>query len=191
MIGKVGAAVAIGVAFFLSIGCSSGPAGRKESEPLADSASVILLSEKDLRAEFGWNYSTNPFIAPAGTVLPKAWDFIVAKLDLVSESGVKVELLQAEADDKDGVARAWFYDRSTFADFAASVSPDDQSAQKRRNVVNWNYLPSKTLDLKRGSYGYILVFMGKHPIPDSLVANIRLMVNGEEKDFSLPAPAAR
>jgi hypothetical protein len=187
---KVVAAAALAVSLILAAGCAT--TGGGNPGPLTDSVSLVLLSEKEVKDQFGWNFTTNPFMARVGSLIPGTYDYVVAQLNLSTDAGAKVELLQAEVVDKDNTVKAWYYDRKDFADFAASLgqSQDENSMARRRNVVNWYYLPSRSMDLKHGSYKYIMVFMGKHPVPDNLVAHVLISVNDQVHEFKLPVPNA-
>jgi hypothetical protein len=161
----------------------------KTKEPLSDSVSVVLLSENELIQKFGHDYDLNPFIAPNGTILPKNYDFIVAKLDISTVQGAHIELNRAEVIEKDkNRVKAVLYDRKTFAEYIANNSPSQMSMEKRVRVVNWWYIPSNSMNLKPGKYEYLLVFMGKHPVPDNLEAQVDLSVDSQEQEIDLPIP---
>ena len=188
---KLKVATAVALVFTLGIlsGCAS-VRGSTDSVTQPDSVSVVLLSQKDLNVQFGSDPDTNPFLPQAGIILPPAYDYVVAKLGVVTASGAEVELLQAEVDDVDNKVKAHFYDRKSFTDLACSlgISGTAQTAAKRRSVVDWYYLPSQSLSLKRGKHDYIMVFIGKHPLPSDLTAYISVMLNGEEHEFTLDVP---
>jgi hypothetical protein len=185
---RLAAWAALSLSLILVTGCAT--AAAKNTGPLTDSVSLTLLSDKDVKNEFGWNYATNPFMARVGTFVAGGYDYVVARLEVVTDAGATFELLQAGVVNKDDKIKAWFYDRSDFADFAASYgqTQDDNAMERRRNVINWYYLPSRTMDLKHGVYKYIMVFMGKHPLPDNLVAHVLLSVNDQVHEFNLPVP---
>lgn len=162
----------------------------KQSGPLVDSVSAVLLSDKEVRMKFGSAYGDNPFIAREGTVTGKPYDFIDAMLSIVTDAGADVEVLEADVVDKDNKTRAWLYDRATFVDIITQLSNQDDtvSVSKRQSVANWYYLPSNSFTLKHGKYEYMLVFLGKHPVPYDLHVVVRVMVNGQEQDFTIPVP---
>ena len=182
-------AIALVSALVILSGCASAPVA-KDAEAQPDSVTAVLLSQQDLKAKFSWSLEQNPFMPHVGTITRTDYDYVVVKLSIVTNSGAEVELLQAEVDDANNKIKAYFYDRKDFADYACSIlmSKNEAIAAKRRNVVNWYYLPSRSLKLKHGKHEYIMVFMGKHPLPDDVFAYIRVMVNGEEHEFSLDVP---
>jgi len=188
---KATACAALAFTVLLASGCAT--SGAKQSGPLVDSISVVLLSDKETRMKFGPAYGDNPFIPRAGTITGKPYDFIDTMLSVVTDAGADVEILDAKVVDKDGKTKAWLYDRDEFVKIITDLSnPDDLgSISRRQNAANWYYLPSRSLTLKHGKYEYMLVFLGKHPVPDDLQVYVRLSVNGgPDQEFSLPVPNA-
>jgi hypothetical protein len=189
---KAATAVALVSTLVFLSGCATVHVA-KEAAGQPDSVSVVLLSQKDLGVKFGSDPDKNPFLPQAGIILPPAYDYVVAKLGVVTALGTEVELLQAEVDDANNEVKARFYDRKSFTDLVCSLgmSGTAQVAAKRRSVVDWYYLPSQSLSLKHGKHEYIMVFIGKHPLPDDLSAYISVMVDGEEHEFTLDVPNAK
>ena len=190
---KASAFAALAFAMLLVSGCASSKGSVKQSGPLVDSVSVALLTQKEVRGKFGPSFSDNPFLVRMGTVSGQPYDFIDASLSIVTDSDADVEMFDAKVVDKDGKARAWLYDRDTFVKIITDLSnPDDLgSISRRQNAANWYYLPSRSLTLKHGKYEYMLVFLGKHPVPEDLEAYVRLSVNGgPDQEFNLPVPNA-
>ncbi len=176
------------VAFSIS-GCESSARSRGKA-PLVDSVSLTLMTDKEVRVKYGSSTRENPFLRRAGTLTGTPYDYFDAKLSLVTEGGATVEILEASVTDKEGKARAWLYDRAQFVDIVTRLSnPDDlDSISRRQNIANWYYVPARSFTLKRGSYEYVLVFLGQHPVPEDLKLYARLSVNGEEHEFSLDLP---
>jgi hypothetical protein len=185
---RYAAALVISLTFLALVGCASTRANTKDGEPLNDSVSIAMLTEKDLKQQFGYDFNLNPFIAPNGSILPKKWDFIMARLTIVTKMDARVEIYSTNVVDKDNVTKAWFYDREAFGQYVANAAPNDQSAQQRVRVVNWWVLPSNNFQVKPGKHEYILTFMGKHPVPSDLTAQIQIAINSQEQDFTLPVP---
>jgi hypothetical protein len=185
----IAGAVVVMSLLFIS-GCASARGSVKETVPLVDSVSVALDSTKEIRIKFGADSSKNPFILKGGSITGSSNDFVEAHLSLVTNEGATVELLEAKVVDKENKTKAWLFEYPAFSKFVAQVgNPDDSSgALKRQNLVDWNYLPSQSFLLKRGKYEYMMVFYGKHPIPDDLQLYVRLTVNDKEQEFNLPVP---
>ena len=141
---KVGAGAVLVLVVMVVSGCAS---TKGIKAPLVDSVSVVYMSDKDVRTKFGSSYSENPFIRRAGTVTGTPYDFIDAKLSIVTDAGASVEILQAKVVDKDNKTRAWLYDRAQFVDIVKQLSnPDDLNGiSKRQNIANWYYIPSNSL----------------------------------------------
>jgi hypothetical protein len=143
-----------------------------------------------LRNQFGWDKTKNPFVSPNGAIFNRSWDFIMARLTIVSTTDATIEIDTASIVDKNNVQKAWQYDRDTFGQYVMELTSNDQlSSESRIRVVNWWLPPSNNFQIKAGKHEYILAFMGKHPVPDALVANLKIFVNGKENDFNnIPVP---
>ena len=109
---------------------------------------------------------------------------------LSAPRGASLEILQAEAQDEKGKVRASFYNKEKFAEVAGTMSFDQANMTTRQNKIDWYYLPSLKMHLDRGKSTYVLMLIGKHPLPPSLIAGVRLLFNGVEQDFSIPIPDA-
>ncbi len=187
---KAAAGVAFILAALLVSGCASSGGSVRAKAPLVDSVSLVLLTDNDVRVKYGTAYGDNPFMARAGTVTGKPYDFIDTQLSIVTDAGAAVEILDAKVVDKDNKPRAWLYDREEFVKIITDLSnmDDTVSVSKRQTAANWYYLPSRSFTLKHGKYEYMLVFLGKHPVPEDLQVYVRLTVNGQEQEFTLPVP---
>lgn len=191
MLRKVISALAVAVSIFALSGCATAGGARASQEPLVDAASAVLLSEKELKNAFGYG-NENPFVAAGGSLLPQAYDYVVVKLTIASSEKATVEMLQTDVTDKDGNNKAKLYDLKTFADYACAIgmSQNDQYADRRRTTIEWNYLPDRIFDIGPGKREYILVFMGKHALPNDLEAYVHFKVGDRQYEFSLPVPNA-
>jgi hypothetical protein len=159
-----------------------------------DSISVKLLSEKEVKDAYGWSLQNNPYLALGGMLLPKAYDFLVFKIEVNMVSETQIELIGAGAKNEKGVVKAPYYSMEEFKEVTMR-SVEDQansgSYSTRENKVTWYYMPSGTVTLEPGKHSYTFVLVGKHPLPDSLTAHIQFSVDGQEKDFDLPIPDAK
>jgi hypothetical protein len=189
MIKRAIVAVELVLALLLAGACASQGGSVSQAKQLTDSVSVSLISKRELMKKFG---SDNPFISLSGMVTGGSHDYVDAQLTLVTTAEASVEILQAKVIDTNNKTRAWLYDRAQFADFVAKQdNPYDSSSNNRRqNLITWNYLPSQSFALKRGKYEYILVFIGKHPLPEDLQLYVRLSVNDQQQEFTLDVPNA-
>ena len=158
-------------------------------EPLVDSVTATLLSEKDVKTKFGYG-NEDPFYATGGALISKTYDYVVVRLAVTTNENTKVEVLQSDVVDKNGKSKATLYDRQTFVDFATAPgqSQSDYYAEKRRIKIYRYYLPSSSFNVKPGQYEYLLVLLGKHPLPDDVNAYVLLQVNGLDHEFTLPVP---
>jgi hypothetical protein len=174
-------------------GCASTGAKTAEGDAAmaaGNSISVVLLSDDQVRARYGRTPSNDPFIPPAADIFVKPYDYIILQLTAVSAGGGSLEILQAEVQDAKGKVQATFYNKEKFADLAASLTYDPENIAERQNRISWYYLPSERMHINRGKSEYVMILVGKHPLPDGLTAGVRLLFNGEEKAFSMPVPDA-
>ena len=91
---KAAAGVAFILAALLVSGCASSGGSVRAKAPLVDSVSLVLLTDNDVRVKYGTAYGDNPFMARAGTVTGKPYDFIDTQLSIVTDAGAAVEILR-------------------------------------------------------------------------------------------------
>ena len=184
------AALTITASLFLVLlslgGCATTPSSSSAAVVTESSVSVVLLSDKELRSQYGRTNSENPFVAASPTVMPKNYEYIALRITTSSPSPASLEILQAEAQDEKGKVKASFYNREQFADFASSATLDPTNITVRQNKITWYYLPAARMRVDAGKSSYLMILIGNHPLPPSLVVGVRLLFNGTEQDFSLP-----
>ena len=130
----------------------------------------------------------NPFVAPAPSVFPSYNDYIVLKLNFNTMGAVPLILQRAEVTDERGKAFASFMSREKFQEFAMNQSPEQANNTLKRNKIGWYYLPQTTITLDAGKHSYLIVMVGKHPIPDTATIHIAVTLNNVDKDFDIPVP---
>jgi hypothetical protein len=175
---------------FLGLGgcASTQSASADVSSAGGDTVVVTLLSESEVRSQYGRTPSDDPFLMGSHTLFGKGYDFIALQLTAASAGGASLEILQAEAQDEKGKVRAKFYDKQSFTDLVTDLSFDPTNISTRQNKISWYYLPEKRMHLDRGKSTYVMILVGDHPLPSALTAGVRLLLNGQEQDFSLPVP---
>jgi|GEM_PF-5656220 Ni,Fe-hydrogenase III component G len=184
---------AVAVLVLILTGCAT-EKQRAGAESGQGPLSVALLTEREVKDSYGWSLLDNPYLSYSGTIFPRVYDFLVFKLAVNFPVSTQLELLDADAENADGKVKAPFYDSDRFKTVTMSSVANQESSgsfSQRENKITWNYLPQGTLTLKPGKHSYVFVLVGKHPLPDSLTAHIRLSVNGEEQDFDIPLPDAQ
>ena len=171
---------------FVLVGCATtGPI------PLANSFLVTLLSDKQIRSDYGPSFNNNPFLPPQGGLFSsKGEDYVVLKLSLATTSAVAVSLSGATASDEKGKVRAVYYDADKFRNLTLMLSPPPMDNTTKLDKIAWFYLPSTTVQLRPGSYSYVIVLVGPHPIPDNVTAHVNLVVGGNAMNFDLPVPSS-
>lgn len=186
-----GAVATLMVSLFVA-GCASNGSEKAAdgTTAIANTVTVTFISESQLRSEFGPTFTDNPFLTPAPTIFPKYVDFVVLRVDVASGSGTDLRISQAEAKDAKGKAHATFYDEEHFRELAKSLSSGLVNNTIRLQKIDWNYLPSRAVKVPRGKHSYVIVLVGKHPIPDDLTAKVSLTLDDTPQDFSIPIPNA-
>ena len=169
-------------------------ASTKESGPLEDSVSVILPSLENLRAEFGRNYTTNPYLAPGGSFIATANDYIVLRITVVTQAGVAFKFLDAEAKDDKGKLFASYYNFRQFFDYVKGITLDVTGLGGLNNIrigtLEQSYLPADSMHIDHGKHSYIIVLLGKHPLPDDLTTTVLLSIDDKIQAFDISVPQA-
>jgi len=172
------------------LGCAGG--GRPQEEGLSglpeEPVTVAVIPVRELRSQFGRASSENPFLTPKPLIRRKPVDFIVLRLKVLGAT--ELELLQADAVDEAGKIFASFYPKNKFVDLVKFYSRHEQDAMTKTNKIGWYYLPAQRMRVPSGSHSYILVLVGKPPLPEKVIARVRLLVANEEKSFEIPVNVA-
>ncbi len=176
----------------LLLACSSTPSSGTV-QPLQDSLSVTLLTDKEVKDTYGWDIMVDPFLSYEGTLIPQVYDFLVFKISVVNSASSQLELIDASANDEKGKVRASFYDVDRFKNLSMKQVETQESSgsfSQRENKVDWYYIPSGTVTLKPGKHSYVFVLVARHPRPDSLTAHVQLLYNDAAKNFDISIPDA-
>jgi hypothetical protein len=144
------------------------------------------MTAKEVRTEYGFDASANPFLFPSAFLLPKTTDYLVLKLVISTKGPADLDLQQVAATDEKGKVRAEAYDRAAFTKEAASLSSQIENQTPRQNTIRWNYLPALTTRVDPGMHAYVLVLGGKHPLPDSTTLHVSLTLNGQPQSIDIP-----
>jgi len=173
----------------IAVGCATTGGA---SASLTNSVSAVLLSPKQVRSDYGYSFSQNPFIAPGPSIMPTYYDFLVVKLTISAASDSEFALLKAKAEDMDGTTRATYANREEFTGFIDKLSlPDSPSATMRRDKVGWYYLPAEKFQVKRGHHSYAVVLIGKHPIGNNVTIDLMVSLAGNIQSLQIPVPQAK
>jgi hypothetical protein len=181
--------LALAAAMVLSGCLSSGPDSEAAVSP-ADPVAVSLVSGRDLRARFGQTFANNPFLSPKPTILEKADDFIALELKVAAGAGADLEVVRAEAVDEKGSVCASFYNREKFTDLAMVLSGPYMDNASKKDKIGWYYLPALKMRVPSGTHSYIMVLVGKHPLPETLSARVEVRLDEQEKSFEIPVTLA-
>jgi len=130
----------------------------------------------------------NPFVAPSASVFPTYNDYIVVKLNFNTSEKAPMTLLRAEVADERGKIFAASMTREKFAEFAMNQSPEQANNTLKRNNINWYYLPNPSMTVPAGKHSYLVILVGRHPIPDAATIHIDVSVGDQDKTFDIPVP---
>ncbi len=181
--------VTLAVAVILC-GCASTGSDAAFPGAAGEPVSVSLVTGRELRSRFGQSFRDNPFISPKLAIMAKTDDFIALELKVAAGSGADLEVLQAEAVDGNGNVLATFYNREKFTELAMIMSGPYMDNDAKRNRISWYYLPALKMRVPAGFHSYIMVLVGKHPLPETVMTRVRLSLQGEESSFEVPVKVA-
>ena len=153
-----------------------------------DPVFLQVLSEHDVRLKYGATFMDDPFVSATGTLLPTYNDYIVLKLNFNNPTKVPFMLLRAEVSDERGKIFATYMTREKFTSFAMDQSPDQANNTVKRNKIEWYYLPNPIMTIDSGRQSYLLILVGKHPIPDTATIHVAVSVGNQAKSFDIPVP---
>lgn len=165
----------------LSAGCASVPIG---SEP---QASCTLLSSMDA-GTYGTNFFTNPFMKPSSLIRGTPDEFVVLDLTLRLPESATVNLEGSVTQDSgDTVARMYtLKEMHTYWDGWGDNS--DVTSRTRIEALERYYAPSDQFQAHKGRSEYVVVLMGKNPLPRPATVEFSVSINGVPQPFKFPLP---
>jgi hypothetical protein len=177
------AAMAI-TALIVLAGCATvrGPA---EETP---AVSCVLLAPADV-----WGYATadeaNPFLAPAGLLRGTPSEFVVLRLTLSLREESRIAV-SAEARDAAGNKTARLYSASDMRDLWKAWGDETSLPHlKRAETLDRWCLPATGFTRRAGRGEYVLVLVGKKPLPRPALVDVAVTVGDAEPavfTFTLP-----
>jgi hypothetical protein len=166
-------------------GCASAPAERSGSSP---AISCRLLPKTDIWS-YGPTYATNPFLAPSGLIKGTPDELAVLRIDLTLPESARIGI-QGSVQDSAGNTVARLLDlnelRTYWSDWGDRT---DKSSRDRLGMLERWCVPSLEFNAHGGRSQYVIVMMGKNPLPRpaSVVVSVTLN-NVEAGSFTFELP---
>jgi hypothetical protein len=158
------------VLLFALVGCASSP-------PItSSSASLSFASPQELRASYGYNYLTNPYLEPVSLLRGKKNEFIVLKIDLELAVPARVKFY-ASALSPDGKEVAELKNIELFQLYWDMQAEGEGSGRRAPNLQR-SYLPGFEFTARKGRNTYYAVLIGANPIPRPATVSAELNVVG-------------
>jgi hypothetical protein len=180
---SLGLLAAVSAIVLVVAACATGPHAGSGAP-----VSVTVLSSRDM-GSYGPTYNSNPFIAPDAFIKGSPDEFVVLDVTLALPDSATVNIDAAVTDEAGTtVARMYSLDdmRRYWSDWG------DQSEKNSRTrietLVRW-YPPSSQFVAHKGGSEYIIVLIGKRPIPRPSTAAISVSINAVEQGpftYALP-----
>jgi hypothetical protein len=175
-------AAILGVAVFMA-SCATEPPGTGTT-----GVSCTLLNWLDL-GSYGANYTTNPFLAPTSMLKGTPDEFVALDLMLSLPDSATVNLDGAvRSDSGDLVAR--MNDLPQMRDYWDNWGDrTDKTSRTRLDTLNRWCMPSSQFVAHKGRTEYVIVLMGKNPLPRPASVVVSVSLNaGDPQTFTFPLP---
>ena len=169
-----------------SSGCTTGPA-TAAAPPVA----CVLLSASQI-GQYGLSRAVNPFFPRASLVRKAADEFVVLQLNLSLSEPTRIAIGGAVRDTAGNeVARLQSLSQmQEYWRFGEDVS--DRDARSRMDSLTRYYAPALQFAPRRGRHEYIVVLLGKNPLPRPATAVLSVSLNdAESQSFTFPLPALK
>jgi hypothetical protein len=160
----------LGIALLLSLAaCATAPKG------MEDSVHIVIVPKEELKAKFGSNFRTNPFLAPSTVMMGEPVEFVVLRVE-VNASRKADLLVNASINGAEGQEMAKASSLNEMTEFWRMWQDDDVTMDKRQSTLESCYLRDAHIAVKPGRDAYYLVLMGKKPIPrpSAVIAGYKL-----------------
>jgi len=168
-----------------SAGCTSSPA--TAAPPVA----CVVLSASQI-VMYGPSRAVNPFFPRASAVRKAADEFVVLQLNLSLSEPARIALAGAVRDTagNDAARLQSLSQMQEYWSFGEDV--DDREARARMDTLTRYYSPALQFVQRRGRSEYIVVLLGKNPLPRPATAVLSVSLNGAEpQSFTFPLPALK
>lgn len=162
-------------------GCATSPGNPIE----IPSASARIVGRQELARKFGTDFLKNPYLEPVTLFRGKLEEFVVIEVSLSLPTARNV-VIRADVRSKDGAILAEQKDLSYMYTFTqAIISADDRDEIIRTDKLTRSYLPAASISGKAGYTKYLVVLMGKNPIPRPSDAIVEVNISGADSVVSV------
>jgi hypothetical protein len=181
--------VVLAASFALTLataGCTTAPGAAA-----APAVTCKLLSPQEIRT-YAPARALNPFIAHTSLLQGAPDEFVVLEVDLSLSESTQVSLA-ASVENEAGNEVAGLWNRKqmhAYWDHLQDVT--DRDDRIRQDTLDRYYPPASEFAARRGQTTWILVLVGKNPLPRPATVKVSVSLNGAEAEaFSFPLPPPR
>ena len=180
---KIGFAIASIAILMLVTSCASSPSS--VSSEGAPAVSVRLLSGEEIKSAFGKNYETNPYMPYKGLISGAKEEFIVLKVEVPMTQNGAVSVF-CSALGPDGKEVATQRDIREMENYWYPIGGKTEvNIEKRISMLRRSYMRSNPYAAKAGKSSFIVVLIGKNPLPRPAKVEVQVMAAGlESASFS-------
>jgi hypothetical protein len=167
----------------LVTGCASSPSS--VSSAGAPAISARLLSWEELKSAFGKNYETDPYMPYKGIFSGAKEEFIVLKIEVSMPKNGTVSVF-CSASGPDGAAVAVQKDIREMENYWYPIGGKTEvNIETRMSMLRRSYMRSNPYAAKAGKSSFIIVLIGKNPLPRPAKVDVQVMAAGlESASFS-------
>jgi len=171
--------------FMAAVGCAT--TGGAALAPVT----CRLLSPAEV-ATYAPSRPINPFIAHGSFILKSPDEFVVLDLALNLPEQARVSVA-ASVNDEVGTPVAALWTRTQmhmYWDHMQDIT--DRDDRIRQDTLDRYYPPASDFNARRGRTEWILVLVGKNPVPRPATVQVSVSLNGAEAQmFSFPLPPVK
>lgn len=165
--------------------------GSCASAPDVVDPSGIDVTFREMKAGDLLRYSVDKGLNPytnVGMLIRRPDDFLVLRVMMTTNRPLTFEIASLDAYDAGGQKIATFNDRRIFLEHLKKWTTDPADFTRLEGEVNRTYLPYGTLRFRSGKRGYILVLIGKHPMPQAVTLRGLAFIDNSTTDFEVTLP---
>ena len=156
---------------------------------LTPSVVCKLLDQNNVRS-YGSTFATNPFLAPSALFRGTPDEFVVVEVDLALPDRRRVDIAGSVVDSSRATV-APLYDLRQMHDYWARWGDmGNRDAWTRGATLEQYYPPSLEFEAHGGRSVYVIVLIGKRPLPRPADVVVSVSLGGAEPQlftFTLPA----
>lgn len=126
-----------------------------------------------------------------GGFMPRPEEILVLGMTVRTGRSLGFELGRLHAYDKEGMQIAEYLDRESYLAFLERWTTEPSDFTRLRSEVRRTYLPFGEGNLKQGKRDYVLVLVGKRPLPEAVRLRGLAFIDGATKDIDFDLTAAK